>query len=183
MSRRAYLDCASSTPLRPEVLEAMLPFLREHHADPGRLVSAEEPRRALLRLPPTTALALVSGDGVDEFVTRLACSDPPVEVGSLAAGRFLVRAAGSEALAEDSWDGGELTLGEAVVRVGGPVRRCAATTRNPDTGEIDLQTLKLIGGLKGREEFGPWGAGFYLGVYADVLVPGRVAVGDEVVLR
>lgn len=34
---RAYLDHASSSPLRPEALEAMLPFLREHHADPGRL--------------------------------------------------------------------------------------------------------------------------------------------------
>ena len=34
---RAYLDHASSAPLRPEALEAMLPFLREHHADPGRL--------------------------------------------------------------------------------------------------------------------------------------------------
>lgn len=34
---RAYLDHASSSPLRPRALEAMLPFLREHHADPGRL--------------------------------------------------------------------------------------------------------------------------------------------------
>jgi cysteine desulfurase len=34
---RAYLDHASSSPLRPACLEAMLPFLREHHADPGRL--------------------------------------------------------------------------------------------------------------------------------------------------
>lgn len=34
---RAYLDHASSSPLRPAALEAMLPFLREHHADPGRL--------------------------------------------------------------------------------------------------------------------------------------------------
>jgi cysteine desulfurase len=34
---RAYLDHASSAPLRPEALEAMLPFLRDHHADPGRL--------------------------------------------------------------------------------------------------------------------------------------------------
>ena len=34
---RAYLDHASSSPLRPEALEAMLPFLRDHHADPGRL--------------------------------------------------------------------------------------------------------------------------------------------------
>jgi len=34
---RAYLDHASSSPLRPAALDAMLPFLREHHADPGRL--------------------------------------------------------------------------------------------------------------------------------------------------
>jgi cysteine desulfurase len=34
---RAYLDHASSSPLRPDALDAMLPFLREHHADPGRL--------------------------------------------------------------------------------------------------------------------------------------------------
>ena len=34
---RAYLDHASSSPLRPVALDAMLPFLREHHADPGRV--------------------------------------------------------------------------------------------------------------------------------------------------
>ncbi|MFO7590094.1 MAG: cysteine desulfurase family protein [Acidimicrobiia bacterium] len=34
---RAYLDHASSSPLRPGALEAMLPFLRDHHADPGRV--------------------------------------------------------------------------------------------------------------------------------------------------
>jgi cysteine desulfurase len=34
---RAYLDHASSSPLRPAALKAMLPYLREHHADPGRL--------------------------------------------------------------------------------------------------------------------------------------------------
>src|SRR5919201_836062 len=34
---RAYLDHASTSPLRPVALEAMLPYLREHHADPGRL--------------------------------------------------------------------------------------------------------------------------------------------------
>jgi cysteine desulfurase len=34
---RAYLDHASSSPLRPVALDAMLPYLREHHADPGRL--------------------------------------------------------------------------------------------------------------------------------------------------
>ena len=34
---RAYLDHASSSPLRPVALDAMLPYLRDHHADPGRL--------------------------------------------------------------------------------------------------------------------------------------------------
>jgi cysteine desulfurase len=34
---RAYLDHASTSPLRPVALDAMLPYLREHHGDPGRL--------------------------------------------------------------------------------------------------------------------------------------------------
>jgi cysteine desulfurase len=34
---RAYLDHASSAPIRPAALDAMLPFLREHAGDPGRL--------------------------------------------------------------------------------------------------------------------------------------------------
>jgi len=34
---RAYLDHASTAPLRPAALDAMLPYLAEHHGDPGRL--------------------------------------------------------------------------------------------------------------------------------------------------
>jgi cysteine desulfurase len=34
---RAYLDHASTAPLRPAALAAMLPYLREHHGDPGRV--------------------------------------------------------------------------------------------------------------------------------------------------
>jgi cysteine desulfurase len=34
---RAYLDHASTSPLRPVALDAMLPYLTEHHGDPGRL--------------------------------------------------------------------------------------------------------------------------------------------------
>ena len=71
-----------------EVLAAAL------HADPGMLVAAEEPRRALLRLPPATALALVSGEGADEFVARLRSSGGAVEVGGQTDGHFLVRRRG-----------------------------------------------------------------------------------------
>jgi uncharacterized protein YcbX len=106
------------------------------------------------------------------------------ELDSVDARRFRmnVEIVGATPLAEDTWRGRELRLGDVVVRAGGPVKRCAATTRNPDTGDIDLQTLKLIGALKGREDHDDWGAGFYFGVYADVLVPGRVSVGDPVTL-
>lgn len=45
---RAYLDHASSSPVRPEVVEAMLPYLGEHAADPGRLHA--EGRRARVAL-------------------------------------------------------------------------------------------------------------------------------------
>jgi len=69
------------------------------HADPARLAAVEAGRRKLLRLPPTTALGLVSGDGADEFATRLR-SLGRVEVGGSGAGRYLVRAPGSEALAD-----------------------------------------------------------------------------------
>jgi uncharacterized protein YcbX len=96
--------------------------------------------------------------------------------------RMNVEISGSEPAAEDTWDGRTLQLGDVVVRVGGPVKRCAATTRHPDTGDIDLQTLKLIGSYKGRQETPQFGAGFYFGVYADVVTPGRIHVGDVVTL-
>jgi cysteine desulfurase len=55
---RAYLDHASTSPLRPRALEAMLPFLTEHHGDPARLhaegrvtrVAVEEGREQVAEL-------------------------------------------------------------------------------------------------------------------------------------
>ncbi len=44
----AYLDHAASTPLRPEALEAMLPFLADHPGNPsGRHAAARHARRAV----------------------------------------------------------------------------------------------------------------------------------------
>ncbi|HUF85406.1 MAG TPA: cysteine desulfurase family protein [Acidimicrobiia bacterium] len=70
--RRAYLDHASTSTLRPAALAAMLPFLREHHADPGRLhaegrvtrVAREEAREqvaALLGARPREVVFTASG--------------------------------------------------------------------------------------------------------------------------
>ena len=88
--------------------------------------------------------------------------------------RMLVHLAGCEPHEEDGWDGRLLSLGEAVVRVGGPVPRCATTTRDPETGERDFDTLRAIKAYRGLRER----KHIDFGVYADVVEPGRVRVGD-----
>ncbi|MGH8978860.1 MAG: cysteine desulfurase family protein [Acidimicrobiia bacterium] len=72
MSTRAYLDHASSSPLRPAAFDAMLPYLRDHPADPGRLhaegrvtrVALEDAREhvaALLDARPREVVFMSSG--------------------------------------------------------------------------------------------------------------------------
>ena len=89
--------------------------------------------------------------------------------------RMLFELSGCEAHEEDTWDGRQFAVGGAVVRVGGPVDRCAVTTRDPDTGERDLDTLRLIKGYRGQRESD---GAILFGVYGSVLQPGRVRVGD-----
>lgn len=95
--------------------------------------------------------------------------------------RMLIEFDGGEAHIEDTWDGREIAIGDAVIIGGGPVQRCAGTTRNPDTGAVDLKTLALIGDYRGRQD-SVFGMGFNFGVYARCTVPGEIRVGDEVVV-
>ena len=70
-------------------------------ADPGRVAEAEWPRRAELRLPPETALAVVSGAGAEAYTDALrAAAVPGLEVLGPADGRWLVRAADHEVLCD-----------------------------------------------------------------------------------
>jgi primosomal protein N' (replication factor Y) len=66
------------------------------HGDPGRLAAAESARRAALRLPPSAALALVSGPAAAALVGRLT----GVEVLGPDEDRWLVRAGDHQALCE-----------------------------------------------------------------------------------
>jgi uncharacterized protein YcbX len=77
---------------------------------------------------------------------------------------------------EDEWEGRRIRIGEALVEVGEPVIRCAVTTRDPDTGERDLDTLRLIRSYRGQ---GADGA-IYFARYGRVVEPGLVRVGDGV---
>jgi uncharacterized protein YcbX len=84
---------------------------------------------------------------------------------------------GVEPHAEDRWIRCPVRIGTAVVRPGGNIGRCAVTTQDPDTGVRSLDTLKLIAETRGHllaTEPLPFG------VWAEVLLPGRVRVGDDV---
>jgi hypothetical protein len=61
------------------------------------VAEAEERRRQLLRLPPATALAVLSGPEAADLAARL---PPGVESSPVAHGGYLVRAASSAALAD-----------------------------------------------------------------------------------
>jgi uncharacterized protein YcbX len=80
--------------------------------------------------------------------------------------------------AEDEWIGNRVAIGEAVVAPVGNVGRCAVTTKNPDTGEIDLDTLGTLAAYRGEREGHTEPLPF--GVHAAVVQPGRVRVGDAV---
>ena len=82
---------------------------------------------------------------------------------------------GLEALAEEAWGGRRVRVGEATLLVGDPTPRCAVPSASPDTGCRDLDVLREL-----RETRGPIDGESCLGVYAEVLEPGIVRVGDEV---
>jgi uncharacterized protein YcbX len=141
--------------------------LSTYGREPLRLVRAERAGDAFDAEPVT----LMSVESVAELA-RHACRD------GLDGRRFrmLVEVEGCEPHEEDRWAGREVRLGEAVVRVLGPVPRCVVTTRSPDTGERDVDTLRVIREYRGLRE----GLRLDFGVYGRVEKPGRVRVGDAV---
>jgi uncharacterized protein YcbX len=91
--------------------------------------------------------------------------------------RMLIQVAGAERPhQEDEWLGREVRIGQAVVRVTKPDPRCVITTQDPETGERDFPTLHVIRAYRGLRD----GRKIDFGVYADVVVPGRLAVGDAI---
>jgi len=90
--------------------------------------------------------------------------------------RMLIELDGMEPHEEDTWEGRSVRIGEALIAVGAPVPRCIVTQQDPNTGEKDLQTLKVIHSYRGRGRENT----LDFGVYADVLEPGLVRLGDEV---
>jgi uncharacterized protein len=94
--------------------------------------------------------------------------------------RMLIEIDGVGAHDEDRWVGRRARVGGALIAWGGHVGRCLITSRDPETGEIDLPTLDVLGTYRGSlESTEP----LPFGIYGRVLEPGFVTVGDPVALE
>ncbi len=72
---------------------------------------------------------------------------------------------------ELDWNGGEITLGAALLKIIDRVARCQATNANPATGKRDTDITRLLYDRFGHMDFG---------VYAQVIEGGEITVGDVV---
>ncbi|TFC25163.1 MOSC domain-containing protein [Cryobacterium sp. TMT1-3] len=86
---------------------------------------------------------------------------------------FTIDTGDADAHIEDSWAGRELVVGGARLLIKGGIPRCAVIDIDPQTGVRGTHLLKSLGGyrLKGND--------IMFGVYASVIQPGAVSVGDE----
>jgi uncharacterized protein YcbX len=67
------------------------------------------------------------------------------------------------------WIDSEIIVGAARLRVVSPITRCAAIQVNPATAQRDLDIVAALGRAFGH---------INMGVYAEVVAGGEVAVGD-----
>ena len=93
--------------------------------------------------------------------------------------RMLIEIDGVGANEEDGWLERPLRIGEATVALRGHVGRCLVTSRDPESGERDVDTL---GALATYRRDGGTTEPLACGVYGEVLEPGTVRVGDPVAL-
>jgi uncharacterized protein YcbX len=91
--------------------------------------------------------------------------------------RMLIEIDGIDAHEEDRWVDRTLQVGGAVLRGRGHVGRCVITNREPESGEITLQTLKILGAY--RRGIGTTEP-IAIGIYGEVIEPGTISVGDSV---
>lgn len=89
--------------------------------------------------------------------------------------RMTIEIDGVQAWEEHGWAGREVRAGDAVLRVAAPTARCAVTTRSPEDGRRDAPILTALANLRGTDDV-------TFGVWCDVVAPGRVRVGDPIVV-
>jgi len=80
-----------------------------------------------------------------------------------------------EPYVEDTWLGREIAVGDARLRVGPGVGRCALIDADPETGKRGSRLLRTLAGYRPRNTAGEP----LLAVYAEVATPGRVSAAPS----
>jgi uncharacterized protein YcbX len=93
--------------------------------------------------------------------------------------RMLIEVDGVGAHEEDAWVGRRVQVGEATLAMNGHVGRCLITSRDPESGDVDLPTLDLLGEYR-RDIDSTEPLPF--GIYGEVLQGGTIRIGDPVEL-
>ena len=133
----------------------------------GRRVRvAAAPRGGVVFGDPLTVVGTAS---LRELARRTGHDDLAEQAGRF---RATVVVETDEPHVEDSWAGQEVALGDAVVRIGGPVPRCAVIDHHPETGVKDVRLLKALVRDRPTNRAGEP----MFGVYARCVEPGRVTV-------
>jgi len=145
--------------------------LTEYAGHPLRLARPDREGEALDVRPVT----MVSIESVEELARRGGHD------GDLSPARFRMTIeldGASSPHEEDTWRSRRVRLGDATLLIEDPVPRCVVTTLDPATAKRDFPTLKVIKDYRGVSANGD----LDFGVYADVIEPGTVRVGDELEL-
>lgn len=146
----------------PAFLAFLARYIPENRAMPKALVKVPERGMTDTGFPSISILSQSSLKALADAAGK------PVEMERFRGNIWLE---GLEPWAERAWPGKLLRIGEAEFEVREHIGRCAATTANPATGEQDVNTLKIL-----RKNWGHTD----LGIYAEVVKSGRVALQDKV---
>ena len=144
--------------------------LSDFCGQPATLVKSEQPGQSYDEYP----LSLMSQASIDEL-GRQPGANPGLDCRRFRPNLLIE---GCEAHEEDSWLDQVVQIGEELrLRIVARDPRCAITTHDPETGETDMDTIRLI------LNYRPDQMAAYFGVYGIVERPGTVSIGDVVVER
>jgi uncharacterized protein len=147
-------------------------FLADAINGPLRIVSA--PGHAFAdagRKPNATTdkyVSLINRSSIAALETAVGVAVDPIRF------RANIYFDGASAWSEHDWIDRELDLGAARLRVISPITRCAATQVNPVSAKRDLDIVAALGRAFGHTN---------MGVYAEVVAGGEIAVGDALLMK
>ncbi len=148
----------------------------------GALLDVTEPALAAELGPDGTQVIRQSRGIFDTFPLSLVTTQTIHRLGELVGRRLevqrfrpnlLVEAAAEEPFAEDDWIGSVLRVGGLRLRVDKRDGRCVVITIDPASTERDPAILRAVAEVRQG----------CLGVYGSTVEPGRVALGDPVVVE